>query len=241
MKKQFAFIGLGAFNRQILKELGEIDCEILLLDKNREVIEQYKDQADAVYIADASQKTTITRLIPPQVDAVLIDLEQRTESSVLATNHLKKQGIRNIIVKAETEEHGEILELVGAHRVILPQREAARQIAPLLLTSRLFTFLPLGHDLVIAEVQVPELYENRPSGELTLKNPGIKLLAVRNKREKYEFHNLPAERILNKEDILLIAGEEKEVLAFGVPQEKQIFGRSFLRLFKNFMNTDSPD
>ena len=63
-------------------------------------------------------------------DAAIVDLGDRIEASILVTNYLKKLGVRAIIARAESQEHGEILDLVGATKVVFPNQEAARRIAP---------------------------------------------------------------------------------------------------------------
>ena len=62
---------------------------------------------------------------------------------------------KTIIVKAETEAHGEILELVGASKVVFPNKEAAKRITPLLLSSVLLNYFPVSRKLVIVELEIP--------------------------------------------------------------------------------------
>ena len=72
----------------------------------------------------------------------------------MATNYLKKMGIREIIAKAQTDEHGEILKMVGATDVIFPDQEAAKRLTPMLASSVLFNFMPISKNLSLAEVRV---------------------------------------------------------------------------------------
>ena len=153
--KQFAIIGVGTFGKRMLEELSQIDCEILIVDKDRDVIEHLKDLATSSFIADAMNEVTIQKLVPTTIDAAIVDLGDNREVSILVTNYLKKIGIKNIIAKAETDEHGEVLDLVGANTVVFPNREAAKRITPLLISPLLFNYMPISHGLVIAEVKVP--------------------------------------------------------------------------------------
>jgi len=112
--KQFALIGISKFGRRVLEELIDTGCEILIVDKDRAVVETYKEQVTSAYIADVLNEETIRKIIPKTIDAAVVDLGDNIEASILVTNYLKKMGIREIIVRAESNEHGEILELVGA-------------------------------------------------------------------------------------------------------------------------------
>ena len=111
--KQFAIIGLDTFGKRILEELIETGSEILIIDKDRDVIEYYKDKVTSAFIADALNEEIIRKLIPDTIDAAIIDLGDAVEVSILVTNYLKKIGVKEIVAKAESNEHGEILTLVG--------------------------------------------------------------------------------------------------------------------------------
>lgn len=221
--RQFAIIGVSSFGMRMLEELSQLDCEILIIDKDREVIEKMKDRATSAYIADVINEETIRKLVPATIDAAIIDLGNRTEVSILVTNYLKKLGVKNIIAKAETDEHGEILEIVGATHVVFPNREAAKRITPLLGSPLIFSYLPIGNGLVIAEVRVPERYFGMTLIEANLRRTqGINVVAIRTDGGgEYEFFT--PEYRLNPNDILLVVGPEENILSFS--GEKQIVRR----------------
>ncbi|MBE3065255.1 MAG: TrkA family potassium uptake protein, partial [Spirochaetes bacterium] len=102
--KQFAIIGIGRFSRRMLEELADAGCEILLIDKDREVVDLYKDKVAATFIADVISEEVINKLVPASVDAAIVDLGDNLEASILATNYLKKLGVGRIITKAESEQ-----------------------------------------------------------------------------------------------------------------------------------------
>jgi len=212
--KQFALIGVDTFGKRVLEELVPLECEILLIDKNREIVDFYKDDVTEAYIADVINEETMNRLIPDDVDAVIIDLGKSTEASVLAVNYLKKMGQQNIYVKAETDQHGEILRIVGADHVIFPNQEAAKKLPPMLMSDNLFNYLPISNGLVMAEVQAKEeLWEKTLQEADIRRTMGINVVAYRDSvGGEYKFFK-PDHRI-KKSDILLIAGPEENVVSF---------------------------
>jgi trk system potassium uptake protein TrkA len=113
--KQFAIIGLGFFGKRMLEELVDTGCEVLIIDKDAEVIEQYKDKVTASYIADAISEEIINRIVPSSIDAAIVDLGDNLEVSILVTNYLKKLGVRRILAKAESDQHAEILHPFQLH------------------------------------------------------------------------------------------------------------------------------
>ncbi len=213
--KQFALIGLGVFGRRVLEELKGLEAEVLLIDKDRDVVETYKDAVKLAYVADALDEDVVRRLVPETVDAAIIDLGDELEASILVVNYLKKMGVTNIVAKAETDQHGEILRIVGAHRVVFPDREAARRVVPMLVSSSITSFLPLGGGFVIAEVKPPERYYNKTLIEANLRADfGVNVIAVRRgDGEDYSFFT-PSYRIVEG-DVFLVGGMEDDISKFG--------------------------
>lgn len=233
MKKQFAIIGLSSFTRRILEQIESTGCEILLIDKDPEAIDAYKDRVHRSYIADVLNEATIGQLIPKDIDAVIVDPGDRIEVSILVTNYLKKLGVQKIFVRAETEEHGEILDLIGADHIIYPNWEAAKRITPMLLTAQLFNYMPLGNGLVIAEVKAPVKLAGKSLIQADLrKKLKLNVIAVRHDLKGSDFIFPQAEYVITEDDILLIAGQEEDVRIMA-GSDDSLEGRTvpFLRKF----------
>ena len=235
--KQFAIIGLGFFGKRMLEELVDTGCEIMIIDKDAEVIDRYKDKVAASYIADAISEEIIDKIVPSSIDAAIVDLGDNLEVSILVTNYLKKLGVKRIIAKAESDQHTEILELVGATDIILPNREAARRVAPLLLSSILFSYMPISREFAIAEIQAPERYTGKTLIEVNLRQKhGLNVIALR-KADAEEYSYFLPDYKLQQDDMLLVAGKEDDIADFAkieLPARKEgvpgIFSRLFSRI-----------
>ncbi len=239
--KQFAIIGLSRFGRRILEELLDVDCEILIIDKSREVVETYKEKVTAAYVADAINEEIINRLVPNTIDAAIVDLGEKLEVSILVTNYLNKMGIKKIIAKAETDEHAEILKIVGATQVILPNKEAAKRIAPLLVSSLLFSYLPISKDLVIAEMKVPEDLIGKTLIEANLRQKyKLNVVAYRKEDNPDYFYFSPEYRI-EREDIFLIAGKEEDLERYAGKLPGNVSRKKLPALFRKFFTRFSKD
>lgn len=231
--KQFAIIGLGSFGLRMLEELLSITNEIIIIDKDKEIIEKYKDIAKAAYITDAINENALRKIIPPEIDAVIVDLGGKIEVSIMTTNYLKKFGIKEIIVKAQTDEHGEVLSLVGATKIIFPDREAAKRITPMLASSFLFNFMPISANLALAEVRANENCIGKTLLDANLrKSFGLNVVAMR-KVDTGEFFFIsdPAYSFTD-EDILLVAGDEDHINKFSRNPER-VQKRNVADLFRN--------
>ncbi len=212
--KQFAVIGLGSFGRRMVEELSDITSEIIIVDKDADLVERFKDQVGSAYITDALNEEAVKRIIPPGIDAAIVDLGDSIEASILVTNYLKKIGVGDIIVKATSDAHGEVLRLLGADTVIFPDLEAARRLTPMLASSLLFNYMPISAGLVLAEVNLPERFVGLTLIEANLRQKySVNVIAFRNEGGgDYQFFS-PGHK-LQADEIILVAGKEKDVLEF---------------------------
>jgi trk system potassium uptake protein len=237
MKQQFAIIGLGQFGVTMLEQLHDTGCEILVIDKDREAVEKHKDKATAVFIADAISEEIISKLVPQSIDAAVVDLGGSLEASILVTNYLKKLGVKWIVAKAESAQHAEILDIVGATEIVLPDREAAKRIAPLLLSSALFSYLPIGRDFAIVEMEVPARYIGKTLVEASLRQEHrINVIALR-KRDSSDYTYFAADYRLREDDVLLVGAKEGDIAEFTkarLPALKKGVPGVFDRLFTRF-------
>lgn len=233
--KQFAIIGLGAFGLRILEELLKITSEIIIIDRDRDIIEKFKDQAKAAYITDAINETALMKIIPTEIDAVIVDLGGKVEASIMATNYLKKMGIKEIIAKAQTDEHGEVLKMVGATEVIFPDQEAAKRITPMLASSVLFNFLPISKTLALAETRVNDTCVGKTLLEANLrKNYGINVVAMKQKEAADFYFISDPSYVFTATDILLVVGSEQNIIDFSQQQlntNRQPLVEAFKSLF----------
>lgn len=211
--KQVAILGLSHFGKSVLEELIRLNVEVFIMDKDRARIDQYKDIASGSVVTDVLNVENLRKVLPESTDAVVIDMGDSIEASILAASYCAKLRIKTIIVKAETESHGEILELVGATQVVFPNKEAAKRVSPLLLSSVLLNYLPVSGKLVIAELAVPGSMIGKTIMQIELrKKYGLNLISVR--APDAEFGEFNPAYVFQKDDIGLFSGTDEALGAF---------------------------
>jgi trk system potassium uptake protein len=212
--KQFAILGLSYFGKDVVEELLELDVDIMIIDKDRNVIDAYKDYPVSAVVMDIMNEEALGRVLPKNLDGVIIDMGEKIEASILATSYCRKLGIPRIFVKAVTEGHAEILDMVGATKIIFPHREAAKRITPLLVSSGLLNYLPVSGKLVIAEIIVPERLFGLSLLEANLRRSfGVNLISVKN-GEDDEYGLFTPEYRFRSGDIALVSGMDESVEVF---------------------------
>lgn len=233
--KQFVVIGLGAFGKRVVEELSHVNVEIMIIDQDEALIEQYSERVNSSYIANALHEEVIRKLIPPGIDGAIIDLGGKVEVSVLVTNYLKKMGVRTIVARAESDEHGEILTLLGATQVVFPTREAAKRITPMLISADFYNYLPISDGLVIAEIRVPPELNGKTLIEADMRNAyKLNIIAVR-ESEGEPFHFMSGDFCMSSYTILLAVGKEEDMIRFSglSPAYHPNGGARWKKLFQN--------
>jgi trk system potassium uptake protein TrkA len=121
--------------------------------------------------------------------------------------------MKTIIVKAETEAHAEILELVGATKIIFPNKEAAKRVTPLLLSDVLLNYFPISESISIVEIELPKYMIGRTVLDSELRSKyNLNLIAVRQPDTK--FQQFTIDYRFKVGDIALLSGEDKSLDAF---------------------------
>lgn len=233
--KQVAILGLSYFGAAVLDELLEMDVDILLIDKDREILDRYRDTVSAAIGMDVINQEALEKTLPKKIDVVVIDMGKNIEASILVTSYCKKLGVGTIIAKAETDAHGEILGIVGATKVVFPNREAAKRIVPQIVSSLVLNYLPVGGNLVIAEVEIPDSFVGKTVLEMDLrKKYGLNLISIRSSDAEYQLF-APDYRFKEK-DIALVSGTEADLDRFAGRLEKEGVSRGFINSIKELFN-----
>lgn len=213
MGQQFVIIGLGGFGWRMLERLADVCDDIIVIDRDPDLVEKAKDLARQALSADALNERVIEKLVPPQTDAVIVDLGDSLEASILVTSKLKQMGVRNIVVKTESEDRGAILTLVGATRIVYPDRSAADQVAPVLASPQLFAYMPIGPGLALGEVRPPEDILGKTLVEANLRQTrNVNVVAIR-RHGAEELSWVEPTYTLVAEDTLLVAGSDEALFA----------------------------
>jgi trk system potassium uptake protein len=207
-----AIIGLGSFGVRVLEELSDADADVIIVDKDRTIVEKYKDKVRDAYITDAINDDTLRKIIPDDVDAVVVDLGSQLEASILVTNYLHKLGVKHVVAKARSDEHGEILKLVGATMIVYPDLDAAQRITPLLISSVLFNYMQVSPLFALAEVSVkPELAGKTLAESKMRQAYRLNVVAFRNdSKEDFSFIS-SADFTFSEGMHILVAGTEKDL------------------------------
>ena len=205
---QIAVIGLGRFGFHAARQLHEAGHEVLAVDVDPAQVQRIRDLSTQAVVLDAREIEPLRSLGIPDFDAVVLSLGTRVDASGLVTLHLKDLGVRRLIVKAASDDHARLLQMIGATEVVFPERDAAERLVRQLGDANLIDFLPLGEGHSLREVAAPPSFFNKSLVELRLRNRfGVQVVAVR-QGGSVAVNPLP-ETVLQEGDVLFVLGRDE--------------------------------
>lgn len=207
--KKFAVIGLGSFGSNVARTLYQRGFEVVAIDSEKERIEEAKSFTSHAVLTDASAKENLEALGITDMDVVVVSLGSAMEASILTVLHLHELGIKRIVAKASTEDHGKILEAVGATEVINPEKDMAVRTALKLTSPHILECLPLMSGMSIEEIAPPERFIGKSLRELDLRNKyGVQVIAVKELVPERTLYVPTADFVIKDSDVLIVMGEE---------------------------------
>lgn len=210
--KSFAIIGLSSFGYYLAKSLSAIGCSVMAIDKEEDRIEQVKSFVDKALIVDATDKETLTGLGLTDLDAVVVSLGEQLDASILVTLYLRELKVKNIIAKALTEDHGKILDTIGATQVVFPERDEAFRLAHTLESDYVLDSLQIGSDMSIIEIAPPQELIGHTLGELDLRNKyGVLVLVVKEIIPENAVIIPKADHVIKDTSVLLLLGKNEDL------------------------------
>jgi trk system potassium uptake protein TrkA len=208
----FVVIGMGNFGYYTARRLYEMGSEVMAIDHNKERIQSIKDQVSRAVVADATDREALERLGVPDVDVAVVSVGDRLDTSILITLYLKEMGVKEVMVKAVTEDHGKILEKIGASSVIFPERDSGVRLANSLSSPNVIEHLPLSQGYSILEMAASAKLVGKTLKELRLRNRfGVQVIAI--KELVPERMHLPPDPdfVLKDSDILIVVGQDESL------------------------------
>lgn len=213
MKKEFAVIGLGRFGGSIVRELVELDCDVLAIDIDEELVNEFQEIATRSVVASTTEEQVLKDLGLRNFDNVIVAIGDNIQESILTTLLLKDIGVKRVTVKAKNNYHARVLEKIGADLVVHPERDMGRRIAHKLTSSSVIDYLELSDHHSIAEYIAGNKMNGRTLLDLNFRQKfGLSVIAI--KRSDDILINPDPKIKIRKDDILIIIGEDDDLNQF---------------------------
>ena len=212
MKKQYVVFGAGKFGGSIAVTLQQLGCDVILVDKNPELIQDLADQVSYAICADVEDTETFEELGLKNMDGAIIAITASLEASIVTTMMCHELGIPRILAKAKNSMHEKILRKVGAHKVIYPETEMGRRVAKYLVADNFADWIELSPYFSLVEMDIPARWCGKSLVELQIREKyRVNVIGVKD-GDKVKVTLDPKEP-LKPGVILILVGENKDLEA----------------------------
>lgn len=212
MKKKFCVIGLGSFGYHVVNTLFEEGHEVVAIDTDKDKVQAVKDISSYAILGDAANKDFLSSQGVSEMDAVVVSTGDRSHLSTLITLYLKELKVKRIFVKAINEDHGRILDRVGATDVIYPEKEMAKRIARTLSSPNVLEFIPLAEEYSLSETEAPKKFIGKTLIDLDLrKKYEVTVIAIKDVLTDHFIPAPPPTYLIKDSDVLILIGKTEDV------------------------------
>lgn len=205
-----AIIGIGSFGQNVLRNFSEEGLDVTIIDSNQDIINKYSNLCSSAFVADSTNANALKKMGINNYDHVIVAIGQDINASILTTLLLLEFGIENITVKASDENHVKILNKIGAHNIIFPDKEMGKRVAKQVMYRSLKELVELNEIQVMAEISVSDknfIGHNLADLDIT-NNFGVIIAAIR----RNDLIIVPtATEQLQADDLLIVIGETANV------------------------------
>jgi len=213
VKKEFVVIGLGRFGGSICRELMKLGAEVLAIDKDEDVVNEYSSVVTHAVVGDAVDENVLKSLGIWNFDHVIVSIGNDIQASILITLMLKEMGVKKVTSKALNDYHAKVLEKIGADQVVHPERDMGRRIAHNLVSSNVLDYLELSNEHSLVEIAASNKIDGHTIIDLNVRAKyGVNIVAI--KRNDKLIVSPQATEVIQKGDILIVIGANQDINRF---------------------------
>ena len=205
-------IGLGRFGSATAAELDRLDHEVLAIEVHPARVQAWVDRVTHVVEADATSIEALKQLGAHEFGGAVLAVGDSIESSVLIAANLVDLGIPRIWAKAMSVSHGKILERIGVHHVIYPEREAGERVAHL-ISGAMLDFIEFDDNFVIAKLRPPQSMQGRSLSDAQVRSR-YRITVTGVKRPGQHFDYATADTVIEERDLIIVSGQSQDVERF---------------------------
>lgn len=207
-KLNYAIIGLGRFGSALAKELARSGAEIMVLDKDEEKVREMRELTENAFVVNGYDKRALSETGVQDCDVAVVCIGEKIDTSILMTLNLVELGVPKVIAKAASEEHGKILEKLGAD-VVFPERDMAVRLAHRLESAHTLDYIQLSEKVNITKMSLPDSAVDKTVQQVNLRGRfGLNIIAIERADRVVEY--VRPDHTFRTGDILYLAGTRED-------------------------------
>ncbi len=208
----YGVIGLGRFGFALAKSIAEAGGDVLAIDKDQVKITLAADFTDNAYRVGELTRDNLAAVGVANCDVVVVCIGDKLDTSLLTTMNVLKLGVKRVISKAQTEDQGALLELMGAE-VVYPEHDMAVRLAGKLMAPHILEYISLSDEIDIMEIQLTKKTAGKSVLQLNVRgNFGLNIIAI--KHEGVISTDIYPSTVFGEEDTITVIGNKKAIRRF---------------------------
>ena len=164
---KFCVIGLGRFGEQVAITLAENGMEVLAIDNEEASVISIRDNVAQAICLDVHDEVALRSIGVDDMDVGIVAMENFAQSVLVTTVLKKRLNIPMVIARGISDIHKDILKMVGADRVILPEKAIGIRLADN-LSSPFLELTRLTKNYSIRQIRAPKLFVDKTIASLKL-------------------------------------------------------------------------
>ena len=198
-------IGLGRFGSSIAEALDRLGHEVLAIDRNSTLVQDWSGRLTHVVEADSTNEESLRQVGAADFSVAVVGIGTSVEASVLTTANLVDLGIPHVWAKALSPAHGKILERIGATNVVYPERDAGERVAHL-VSGKLLDYIEFEDGFAIVKMRPPRETRGFTLAEAQIRAKyGVMVVGVKSPGKDFT-HAVPSTKV-SAHDVIVVSGE----------------------------------
>jgi trk/ktr system potassium uptake protein len=206
---KFCVIGVGRFGYHVATTLANNGMEVLAVDSNESIISSIRDYVTQAICMSVADEESLRSIGIEDMETVIVAMGENFAQSILVTALLKqKLKVPKVIARAISQIHRDILKLIGADYVILPEKEMGIRLADT-LSLPFNVLLRLNPSFSISQLAAPQIFIGKKIKDLNLATT-YQVIFIGKKIED-EIIILNENDKINAGDMLIFAGTNERL------------------------------
>ena len=223
MHRKIAVIGLGKFGSKLAETLYQKGVEVLGIDDKPENIQRMQNNVTEAVQIRIADKESLEASGVKNVDLVVVAIGGAdVEASILTTALLKQIGVKEIIARATSPIHYQILKALGVSRIVSPEEDMAVRLAKSIIYPGVKDYLTLKSPWDIAEIEITSTskFVGKTIREIQPNKYNVNILIIERENGQEEgeaevVQKFPHEDYkVQKGDILVVFGKAEDLEKF---------------------------
>lgn len=204
---KFCVIGVGRFGYQVATTLADNGMEVLAVDSSETLVNAIRDKVAQAICIDAASEDALRSIGIEAMDVVIVAIGSDFAQSILITALAKQHfGIPRVISRSIEAIHKEILMLVGADQVVLPEQEIGTRLADM-LSLPFNALLRMTPTFSLTYRKAPVFCVGKP---ISCLHENYNVVCI-GKKQKESIEALPSDYIIATQDVLVYAGNNNDL------------------------------